>query len=154
MNLVPPMQPVAYNNIQKDLAKIYKTVANTLMIKAADELKETSSKLSCDSSWQMQGFSSLNGLVTVISVDSGKCLDFHVKTNNCGACSLWESRKGTDEYIHFIKKSRMFYKSRRLIWVNGIRRISGNFQEFRNVRWQLTAFLVIFFFRFYFFCEN
>ena len=105
MNLVSPMQPVAYNNIQKDLAKIYKTVANTSMIKAADILKETSSDIpvSCDGSWQKQGFSSLNGLVTVISVDSGKCLDFRVKTKNCRACSLWESRKGSDEYIHLIK---------------------------------------------------
>ena len=46
---------------------------------------------------------SLNGLVTVISVDSGKCLGFRVKTKYCRACSLWEGRKGTDEYIHFIK---------------------------------------------------
>ena len=105
MNLVPPMQPVAYNNIQKDLAKIYKTVANTSKIKAAGEPKETSSDIpvSCDGSWQKRGFSSLNGLVTVISVDFGKCLDFRVKTKNCRACSLWESRKGTDEYIHLIK---------------------------------------------------
>ena len=103
MNLVPPMQAVAYNNTQKEVAESYRTVANSSMLKAADELKQTSSDIavSCDGSWQKRGFSSLNGLVTVISVDSGKCLDFRVKTKKCMACSSWESRKGTDEYIDF-----------------------------------------------------
>ena len=81
-NLVPHMQAVAYNNTQQEVAESYRTVANTSMLKAADDLKQTSSDVavSCDGSWQKRGFSSLNGLVTVIFVDSGKCLDFHVKT--------------------------------------------------------------------------
>ena len=103
MNLVPPMQAVACNNTQKEVAESSRTVANSSMLKAADDLKQTSSDVavSCDCSWQKREFSPLNGLVTVISVDSGKCLDFRVKTKKCTACSSWESRKGTDEYIDF-----------------------------------------------------
>ena len=103
MNLVPPMQAVAYNNTQKEVAESYRTVANSSMLKAADELKQTSSDVavSCEGSWQKRGFSSLNGLVTVISVDSGKCLVFRVKTNKSTAYSSWESRTGSDEYTDF-----------------------------------------------------
>ena len=99
-NLVPPMQAVAYNNNQKEVAESYRTVANSSMLKAADDLNQTSSNIavSCDGSWQQRGSSSLNGLVTV---DSRKCLDFRVKGKKCTACSSWESGKGTDEYIDF-----------------------------------------------------
>ena len=31
-----------------------------------------------DGSWQKRGFSSLNGLVTLIASDSGKCVDYRV----------------------------------------------------------------------------
>ena len=72
MNLVPPMQAVAYNNSQKEVAESYRIVANSQMLKAADELKQTSSDVavSYGGSWQQRGFSSLNGLVTVNSVVS------------------------------------------------------------------------------------
>ena len=40
-------------------------------------------------------------MVTVISSDSGKCLDYRVMTKTCKACESWESRKGTGEYELF-----------------------------------------------------
>ena len=46
--------------------------------------------------------SSLNGLVTVISSDSGKCFDYCVMTKTCKACESWQSRKGTEEYELFL----------------------------------------------------
>lgn len=50
--------------------------------------------MSCDGSWQRRGYSSLNGVVTVIS--SGKCLDYQVLSKVCNACTLWETKKTTD----------------------------------------------------------
>ena len=58
--------------------------------------------MSCDGSWQKRGHSSLNGVVTVISSDSGKCLDYRVMTKTCKACESWESRKGAEEYELFL----------------------------------------------------
>ena len=53
----------------------------------------------CDGTWQKRGSSSLLGAVTVISVNTGRCLDYKVIT-------LWESRKGTDAYEKFINVIR------------------------------------------------
>ena len=104
MNCVALMLVVAFNKIQKDVGATYKTVATDSMLKAATELKRTSTDVavSCDGSWQKRGFSSLNGHVTVISVDSGKCLDLRVKTKKCAACTAWENKKDSDEYQEFI----------------------------------------------------
>ena len=101
MNLVPPMLAVAYNNTQKGVAESYRTVANSSMLKVADELKQTSSDvaMSCDGSWQQRVFSSLNGLATVISIDSGKRLDFRVKKKKCIACSSWGSREVYKDFL-------------------------------------------------------
>ena len=51
-----------------------------------------------DGSWQRRGHSSHNGVVTAISVETGKCLDMAVLTNLCRSCQRWEKRKGTAEY--------------------------------------------------------
>ena len=39
--------------------------------------------------------------MTVISSDSGKCLDYRAMTKTCKACESWESHKGTEEYELF-----------------------------------------------------
>ena len=48
------------------------------------------------------GFASLNGLVTVISVETGKCLDHRVSTKKCAQCSSWDNRKDSEEYNEFL----------------------------------------------------
>ena len=48
------------------------------------------------------GHSTLNGVVTVISSDSFKCLDCCVVTKAFKARESWESRKGTDKYEQFL----------------------------------------------------
>ena len=59
--------------------------------------------VSCDGTWQRRGFASLNGAVTAISVEIGKCLAHECLVKTCKSCELWESRKGTPEYDNFIK---------------------------------------------------
>ena len=62
--------------------------------------------VSCDGTWQKRGLSPLLGAVTVISVDTGKCLDYKVMSKKCRLCTLWESRKGTDAYEKFVNAIR------------------------------------------------
>ena len=99
MNMVPPMQPTAFYNIQNEVAGHYKAVAEYSMKRAADDLRATSADVavSCDGAWQKRGFSSLNGFVSLVSVESGKCLDFRIKTKKCVACDSWKNRKDTNE---------------------------------------------------------
>ena len=59
--------------------------------------------VSCDGTWQRRGFSSLNGAVTAISIESGKCLGYECLAKTCKACELWQCRKGTPEYENFLK---------------------------------------------------
>ena len=47
--------------------------------------------VSCDGTWQRQGFSFLNGIVTIIASDTGKCADYRVKSKQCASCRSWES---------------------------------------------------------------
>ena len=49
--------------------------------------------VSSDGNWQKNSHSSLNGVVTVVASDSGKCVDLHVLTKTCNACASWEKRK-------------------------------------------------------------
>ena len=62
---------------KRTVLEAYNTVALQSMTDAADELKENMDEqgisdvtVSCDGFWQKQGHSSLNGVVTVISIVS------------------------------------------------------------------------------------
>ena len=115
MNISPPMQTKAFYDIQSKIYNAYEQVANSSMVNAADEYRKSDEicendnndaivdiAVSCDGTWQKRGYSSLNGVVTVIGTDTGKCLDYRVKSKQCSACSSWESRKDTEEYENFI----------------------------------------------------
>ena len=87
LNLSPPMHVNAFKETQKTVLDVYNTVALQSMTDAADERQENKDEqgisdvtVSCDGSWQKQGHSSLNGVMTAISSDSGKCLDYCVMT--------------------------------------------------------------------------
>ena len=54
------------------------------------------------STGQKRGYSSLNGIVTVISIDTGKAIYYEVMVKKCAQCTLWESRKGTVAYNEFM----------------------------------------------------
>ena len=62
--------------------------------------------VSCDGTWQQRQFLSLNEAVTVITSDTGKCVDYRVKSKQCASCTSWESRKSADPdlYEQFISK--------------------------------------------------
>ena len=55
--------------------------------------------VSCDGTWQRRGFSSLFGAVFIIAYETGKVMDYVVKSKFCKACKHWEKQdKTTEEY--------------------------------------------------------
>lgn len=117
MNLLPPMNCNAYNKMQTTLHAAYKNIAEQSMNQASAELRQVDRddvalnengvadiSVSCDGTWQKRGYSSLNGVVTVISADTCKCLDARVMSKVCHECTYWEKLKGTDKYFEFIEK--------------------------------------------------
>ena len=93
MNISPPMTSKTFSDIQdNNVIPSYIKATEVNMKNAADELRSgkkdeiINTTISTDVSWQRRGFSSLNGLVTFLANDIGKCIDYRVKTENCHAC--------------------------------------------------------------------
>ena len=53
--------------------------------------------ISTDGAWQRRGYASLNGLVTVIAMETNQCVDFEVLSKVCKTCQVLEKKKGDDE---------------------------------------------------------
>lgn len=72
------------------------------LISAANEVRQAAgvvndeivnTMISADGTWKRRGFSSINGVVTTIANNIGKCIDYRVKTKNCNSCKYWEKGK-------------------------------------------------------------
>ena len=105
MNLLKPMTANNYDKIVNRLNVVGKEVANETMTDVSENLLSKSKgpnhdtvidTVSCDGSWQKRGYSSLNGVVTVISMDNGKILDIEPMTRTCKSCLLHEKLKTSD----------------------------------------------------------
>ena len=97
MNMPPPLRPTPYSRHNKALLNAVKEVSVETMNVAASEIHEIKPEvnegtgvakcaISCDGTWQRRGFSSLNGCVTVISIDTGKVLDVEALSKVCKKC--------------------------------------------------------------------
>lgn len=53
--------------------------------------------VSFDGTWAKRGFTSLRGVVFVISIDTGEALDYHVMSKSCHKCSLKKTQCQDDE---------------------------------------------------------
>ena len=96
----------AYKKTEGELYEKYKKAAQGNMKEATrdvrkNKLKENFSEdqvvdidASFDGTWQKRGYLSLNGVVTVISKDSGKCIDCRIMSKKCSVCSSWENKRG------------------------------------------------------------
>ena len=107
MGMPKPMTQNNYDKLVETIGEATKEVAEETMSDAANELREKSFDpnadngildigVSCDGSWQRRGFSSLNGVVTVISIDSGKVLDIEAMNRSCKACCLKKTSMAKD----------------------------------------------------------
>ena len=85
-----PMTSDNYDNISNILKDSAKVVAENSMSVAAAELRGSNETADVgvliDGTWQRKGFTSMNGVVTAISVDSGKVLDVLILSKSCKGC--------------------------------------------------------------------
>ncbi|GFT10648.1 uncharacterized protein TNCV_1943721 [Trichonephila clavipes] len=80
--------------------------------------KSTTCGVLVDGSWQRRGHMSLNGCVSVISIDTGKILDLEVMTQYCKMCELNVKRehvcsnyKGSSENMEAVGAFKIFERS-------------------------------------------
>ena len=57
--------------------------------------------ITADGAWQRRGYASLNGVVTIIEKDSGKCINFKTRSKKCGMCEYW-NKQGNIEREQFM----------------------------------------------------
>ncbi|GFX49304.1 CCHC-type domain-containing protein [Trichonephila clavipes] len=84
---LPFLSKLAFRNQERKLLKATERVAQENIKAALSEIKSSNSFTKCgisiDGTWQRRGYSSLNGCVSAISVDTGKILDIEVMTQYC-----------------------------------------------------------------------
>ncbi|GFY15173.1 uncharacterized protein TNCV_1569861 [Trichonephila clavipes] len=80
--------------------------------------RSTTCGVSVDGSWQRRGHMSLNGCISVISIDTGKILDLEVMTQHCKMCELNVKRehvcsnyKGSSGNMEAVGAFRIFERS-------------------------------------------
>ena len=104
MNMPPIPRCAQFSAHNKALLKAAKEVCFTTLSDAVNEIHELKNKgedeiadcgISCDRTWQRQGFSSLNGCVTAISMDTGKVVDIKVLSKFCKLCKMHEDDDDT-----------------------------------------------------------
>ena len=122
MNMLQPVSKLRYHKINQNLHAAYVDTASKSMRAAAAEVKaivlsdETAQdiadcQVSVDGTWQKRGFASLNGIITVISKENGKCIDIEVKSKHCNSCSIWHNKKGSQEYVEWEAKHQPHCKA-------------------------------------------
>ncbi len=107
MNMPPPMNKNAYLDTEGSLKEAAKTIAEGSMAKAALQTKEiyeagddgiTNVAMSEDGTWRRRGFKSSFGVVTAISVTTGKILDSEIMSKEWRTCLLNKRKEGTPEF--------------------------------------------------------
>lgn len=104
---LPFLAPYSFQKQVKKLADVAKKLSRISMSNAANEIislkKSDGNDISCgvsvDGTWQRRGYSSLNGCVSAISVDSGKILDCEVMSSYCRQCSISSRNTSTTPHV-------------------------------------------------------
>lgn len=147
MNMPPPLHFKAYNASNAAFSKAAKSVATKTMEDAAIELHQGNNSnqivkcgVSCDGTWQRRGHSSLNGCVTTLSIETGKCLDVEVLTKVCHGCNKIEREssevKKADLIEKHMDKCKINYEgSAPSMETEGIKRIFGRSEETRKLQY-------------------
>ena len=144
MNMPAPLGYTAYRDNNIGLAKAAKSVATKSMHDAAAELHKNSSEpitqcaVSCDGTWQRRGHASLNGCVTTLSIDSGKCLDVEILSKVCHGCQKIEreedaAKKADLQERHKCKAN--YQGSAPSMEVEGVRRIFKRSEQTRKLQY-------------------
>lgn len=116
MNMPPPFNKKVYNRINELLHEAYQSVATESMQRNAKEIKDIvgpcssnnnvyDCDISLDGTWQKRGHASLNGVVSAVSKDTKKVIDFQVMSKFCRACEIHQRQKKTDPIAYSIWKN-------------------------------------------------
>ena len=115
MDLPQPVWPDAYNRMQKKLCTYAQNLLESIMKDAAKHLFDITKKeepenvvmteygelahilVTVDGTWQRRGHNSKNGVVFVLSVETGEVLDFVVKSIVCQECTMHDKNNKTSE---------------------------------------------------------
>lgn len=104
MNVNTPSKK-AFGYLEKKLELAANSVALNTMKEAASEIRCSNEISECsvsvDGTWQRRGYSSLNGCVTAISIDTGKLLDIEFLSKVCRLCN----KRNNDSYHNCEKHS-------------------------------------------------
>lgn len=100
LDMPEPMSNDKYDNISNHIKDAARVVAERSMSDAANEIRgdnETAdASVSVDGTWQRKGFTSTNGVITAISVDTGKVLDVSILSKSCKGCTSMQSIEKSD----------------------------------------------------------
>ena len=128
MNMPGPVAKKSFNTHVKAIARVSQQVAESEMEKAAKEIRVDKKaeegepadiSVSCDRTWARRGFQSLYRMVSAIHVQSGKVVNFEVKSKVCFKCRAkshldinsqeyieWMEAHGPKCTAHFKKSSK------------------------------------------------
>lgn len=111
VNMPNCLTQASYDSINKSLQRSYGEVAQASQKKAAletrksiaaGELEQTvDCNVSVDGSWQRRGYASMNGVVTLMSNDNGKCIDTCVLSKACKGCQHWKGKEDSEGYTEW-----------------------------------------------------
>ena len=111
MNMPKPMSKTTFDDISTLIHNAYVETSHESMSRAAKEVHTkminnditaadkdgiVNISASGDGAWQKRGFSSLNGVMTLIS--EGKCIDHEVMSKKCKQCDVWNHKRDRDRY--------------------------------------------------------
>ena len=97
--MTKPLTQKNFDRLSRQVMMATTNVAEKSMSGAALELRETENTdvgVSIDGTWQKRGFSSHNGVVTAISIDTGKVLDCEIMCQCCKGCTKMQSFRKTN----------------------------------------------------------
>lgn len=109
MNMPSPVLKGSFSKMTNKLKEAAKSIAEKSMNDAAAKLRgevETADiGVSIDGTWQRKGFTSMNGVITAISIDNGKVLDTAIMSKNCKGCVNMQSVKTSDPQKYEVWKA-------------------------------------------------
>ena len=147
LNMPPAMSDDAYNDTLTKIKDALEKEASISMEKAASEEHEilgfpkdkvTECKAMFDGTWRKRGHSSLQGVVTAISAETGKCLDYEALNKVCFGCARWskqESSAAKDNWFASHRCAVNFIGSASAMEPEGVKRIYNRSEDSRKLQY-------------------
>ena len=101
-------------------------------------LMKTKCGVLCIGTWQRRGYSSLNGCVTTLSIDTGKCLDVEILTKVCRGCQKIEKQTDASKKADMLERhpcKANYQGSAPSLETEGIKRILWRSEETRKLQY-------------------